>query len=70
MEAAVAVAAAATRAARAVVARAMGWVVAAVVAVAVAMGWVAVAVVDTVGRLAVAEAWAVEVETMAVGLVG
>jgi len=48
----VAVAAAATRAARAVVARAMGWVV------------------DTGGRLAVAEAGAVEVETMAGGLGG
>ena len=33
-------------------------------------GWVAAAVVDRVGRLEVAEVWAVEAETMAVGLAG
>ena len=51
-------------------AKATGWAAAAAAAVAVAMGWVAAAVVDRVGRLEVAEVWAVEAETMAVGLAG
>ena len=51
-------------------ARATGWAAAAAAAVAVVMGWVVAAVADGVGRLEVAEAWAVEAETMAVGLAG